>query len=314
MLVYACIFTGWFVLASVLAALELHPLAMALYPVPVALYWAAGMRGRSLGLVAGAGAAAGLATLSPVAVAVYVIAADVGVLIGVACARQWRFGRTVAGVTAIVFVLVAAGMLADWQESRKAASIFLSARIADIEQMAPDETAAADAAKADMLRWFDANWPYLSLGMVFGSVLVLATALVGWVSARMRRIGAPAPRGLFREMRVPETLVWLAIALALMWFADQRWPNDVLRLITWNSAVSLAFVYWMNGFSILVFALSAFRVNPFLFYAVLFGMFILNVQPVLCAVGLFDTWWDFRQRFARAAEARFSRPPEDKET
>lgn len=313
MLVYACIFMGWFVLAGGLAAEGLHPLAMALYPIPVALYWASGMRGRSLGLVAGAGLAAWLSTGSPVALAMYLIAADIGVLMGVACARQWPLGWTVAVVTLVGSALVASGMLVNWQESRKEASIYLSARAAELEKDGTAETSSADAAKADLLRWCDANWPYLSLGMVFGTAFMMTTAVMGWLSARLRRSGAPVPRGSFSEMRVPEWMVWLAIALALMWFADRKWPNEALRIVTWNSAISLAFVYWMNGFSILVYALSVFRVNPFLFYAVIIGLFY-SLPPVFCAVGFFDTWWNFRPRFARAAEIRFSRPPEDKET
>lgn len=313
MLAYTLISAGLLVLASSFALVGLHPLAMALFPVPIALYWALGMHGRSLGLVACAALAAWSSTGSLSAVGTYVIAADTGVLMGMASVRRWPFGWTVTAVTLVAFALVALGVLADWDAVRHAVTIFVNARIADIEKSNANEITAVEAAIADTLRWLDLNSAYLCLGMMFGTMLIGSTVLVALVAARLRRFGASAPSGLFSEMRSPEWLVWVAIALAVLWFVDRKWPNEVLRLITWNSAVGLACVYWVNGFSILIFALNAFKVSPFLFYAVVIGLFYLNLQFVLCAVGLFDTWWDFRRRFAHAAAARLNKPPDDLE-
>jgi hypothetical protein len=311
---YALIFVVWFVVASGFAAVGLHPLAMAMFPVPIALYWAVGMPGRSLGLVAGAGVAAGFATGSPALVGLYVAIADLGVLIGVACTRRWSYGWTVAMVTVLGFSLMAVMITAGWEAWQKDATIVINARIADLEKdTAPGTASDVVAAMVEVLRWVDLNWRFLSLGMLFASALLMVSVILSFIVARLRRVGADTVRGCFSDARTPEWLVWLAIVLALMWFVDKRWPNDILRLITWNSAVGLAFVYWMNGFSILIYVMSVFKVATFLFYAVIVGMFYLNLLPVLFPVGFFDTWWDFRKRAARAAEARFSRPPEDKE-
>ncbi len=311
MLAYFLTFAGLFALAGVCALAGLHPLAMAIFPAPVALCWVSRAYGRALGLVICA-ALAGFWGGGTVAMGIfYIVAAMIGVLMGVVMAWRWPFGWCVAAVTAAAYLLVAGNVLAYWEESRREASIFINARIAELEQADGETESVMASALAESFRWFDANWSNLSLGMLFGMVLLASTALVAYVARRLRG-GDTGPTGSFSAMRLPEWVVWIAIALALLWFVDRRWPNDMLRLLAWNSAVGVAFVYWLNGFSILLHTMSAFSLNPFLCIAIIFGMFYLNAHPALCAVGLFDTWWDFRLRVARAAESRRkSRRPDD---
>jgi hypothetical protein len=234
-----------------------------------------------------------------------VTVADLGVLIGVGMVRRWRFGVCVATVTLAIFALASANVVLHWEEAHKVASIWINARIADFEQVPAGASAPNQQAVIDTFRWFDTHWAYMNLGMLFGFVLLAATVLVALVGRRLERMGVEAgPTGRFRTMRAPEWLVWFAIALALLWFADQRWPNDMLRMVAWNGAIGMAFLYGLNGFSILLYALAAFKVGPFVYYAVLFGVLFLNAYPAVCAVGFFDTWWDFRQRIEQAIEAR----------
>lgn len=303
MLAYFLTFAGLFALAGVCALAGLHPLVMAIFPAPVALCWVSRAYGRAMGLVICA-ALAGFWGGGTVAMGIfYLVAAMVGVLMGLVMAWRWPFGWCVAAVTTAAYLLVAGNMVAYWDESRREASIFINARIAELEQAEGEPESAMASALAETFRWFDANWSNLSLGMLFGMVLLASTALVTYVARRLRN-GETGPVGSFSAMRLPEWVVWIAIALALLWFVDRRWPNDMLRMLTWNSAVGIAFVYWLNGFSILLHAMSAFSLNLFLCFAIIFGMFYLNAHPALCAVGLFDTWWDFRLRVARAAESR----------
>lgn len=315
MLAYILTFAGLFALAGLCALTGLHPLAMAIFPAPVALCWISRAYGRAIGLVLCATMAGFWAAGSAAMAVFYTAAAMVGVLMGLVMAWRWRFGRCVAVVTLAVYLLVAGNVLAHWEESRREATIFLNARIAELEQGKEGTESAVASALAESFRWFEANWANLSLGMVFGMVLMASAALVAYVARRARRGGAVGPEGAFSSMRVPEWVVWIAIALALLWFVERRWPNDVLRLVTWNSAVGLAFVYWLNGFSILLHAMSAFSLSPFLCLAIVLGMFYLNAHPALCAVGLFDTWWDFRTRVTRVAEIRRAgRKPDDQDT
>lgn len=312
---YGVVFTGLFIVASGFAATGLHPLAMVLFPIPVALYEALGMRGRSRVLVACAMTAALWTTLAVPVMALYGLAAGLGLFIGSACRRHWSFGRCVTAVTLASFPLMAAGIVANWKETRHEFTIWISARIADLQAASKaNGENELQSVYIEMCRWLDLNWPYVVLGVVFGCMLLGALVTVAVVTGRLRRLGADTLSGFFREMRTPEWLVWLVILVALLWFWDRRWPNDALRMVTWNSAIGLAVVYLVNGFSILVYAVYAFKLNPFLFYAIIFGLFYFGLQPMLCAIGFFDTWWDFRMRFARAAQARLNRPPEDNET
>ena len=110
----------------------------------------------------------------------------------------------------------------------------------------------------------------------------------------------------------------VAIAAALLWMYDDRWPSSVVRSISWNGGIGLFCVYCVNGFSILIYALHAMKVQAFLYYAIVLAVVLLGsrvgIHPILGAIGLFDAWWNFRQRFDRAAAARsLGGPSDDKE-
>ena len=93
---------------------------------------------------------------------------------------------------------------------------------------------------------------------------------------------------------MPEPLVWVAIVVALGWFWDSYYPNDSLRLVVWNSAIMLAFIYLVNGISITAFALVLFRFQSlWLAFAVLI-LILFNLYQLLPFIGFFDTWINFR--------------------
>lgn len=115
---------------------------------------------------------------------------------------------------------------------------------------------------------------------------------------------APETRGSFRQMRTPEWVVWIAIALAGLWFFDRAWPNAAVRLVTWNAAFALSAVYWVNGTSILMYAFGAFQPGVLVCCASVMILLMLGVHPVLCAVGFFDTWSNFRRTVDRVIAAR----------
>lgn len=295
---------GLMALALFFAGGQVHPVAMAVFPVPVALAWARGQFGRSFVLVACAALVALVTTGQATAAALYVMVALLGVLLGALASREQRFGTCVAVLSVVVFTGLAANMAVHWAALREQASLFWSARIAEFEGMG-DEGGSMAEAMAATFRSLEANWEYLNLGMLFGAVLFSVTLGVALVERRLRSsAGRARLTGSFATMRVPEWVVWAAIIAALGCFADQRWPQDVLRAVAWNSAVGLGFLYWLNGFSIFVFVLNAFKMNPFLYYALIFSVFYLGAHPIVCAFGLFDTWWDFRRKAADFAEAR----------
>jgi hypothetical protein len=321
MLDYILRCVGIFFLAWTAAAAGLHPLAMALIPVPVALAWAREDRGRAvwLGVCAAMGAlpgawAAGLPPFHAGAwagVAAYALAAGFGLLLGVAL-RRWTIGQCVVFLTAMVFAVGAAYTILHWRTLQNDMTVFVNARIADLQQSAVEGEAEKQSALVDAFRAIDVHWPHLNLGMLFGETLVWAALVVGAAGAALRRRSQGVRGGLwqnsrfgrFRDVRPPEMLVWLAILLAILWFAERRWPNEALRMVAWNSAIGLSFVYWLNGFSILVYAVAALKWNPLLSYAVVLVLFGVWSFPILGILGFFDTWWEVRRRLDRLAEAR----------
>jgi hypothetical protein len=305
---FVLIWGAMFFVSGGCAASGLHLPAMMLFPVPVALYWVSGQYRRALAL-AGAAALAGLlGAFSVLAAVFYVLSAELGVLMGVVLSRRWPLGRSVAMVTAAVYLFAAGSLLVNWQANREWWTINSNARISEWQAAVESTPGAPESAMIEIVRWYDVNWPYLVLGMLFGMILLGATVVMTWLTRFLRRRGLPASPEGFRHIRIPEWVVWLAILTALLWFADRRWPSEALRIVAWNSAIGLAFVYWLNGLSILVYALGAFKMHPMISISIFLALFWLGLHPMLLAPGLFDTWWNFRQRFDLLAEASKNRP------
>jgi hypothetical protein len=161
-----------------------------------------------------------------------------------------------------------------------------------------------------MGQWMETHYGDLLFGTLFGSVLgitALAVALLRrWTALRKLDAGFS---GSFPGMRPPEWLVWVAIAVALAWMAERQWPDDLLRAMAWNGAMALVFVYALNGFGILLYALHGLQASPLLAYAVLLAvmLFLVNSMPALAFAGFFDTWWGLREKVDRLAAARRER-------
>jgi hypothetical protein len=140
---------------------------------------------------------------------------------------------------------------------------------------------------------------------------VAATIAVGltalWVRAYDREAG---PAGSFQAMRAPDWAVWLVILTAVLCFVERNWPNPVVRMASWNSAIALASVYWLNGWSIVAYGLTILRPHVLLSLAIVFALVYLG-QALCCLIGLFDTWGNFRGLVDKAAAARQRPKPPD---
>lgn len=182
-------------------------------------------------------------------------------------------------------------------------------------QAARDASVPGLAETARFLRWMQEHWEAINLGLALWPVLLSALFVVSF-SARWLRVrgGGSVFCGSFRDLRPPDWLVWLAILAALALFAERRWPNSLLRNVSWNAAIGLAAVYWVNGMAVLVYALSAIRLHVFLAAAVFLGIAVYpGAHAVFCGVGFFDTWAEFRPRLRRAIAARRARQREENE-
>lgn len=289
--------------------------ALALFPAPVAIYWVLGEHRKSLWLVAIAAMIAVLVSfaygLSPTVWLTFGAAAALGIPMALVIMHRVQFGKAVLLVALAGTFWVISVMLLNWEASRESTEIFIASSVAQIEETAVENRTSMEQTTADYFRWLNENWVYLVFGIVFGFVFI-ATALALAVVSLWLRIKAPNRVYMFgslKDCRPPESLVWLAILLALLWMIDQWWWHTVpLRMITWNAAIGLTMVYLFNGFSILLSALHQFQVPPLVYGFIIMSVLILGstlgLHPVFLGFGFFDTWFKFRKRFRILAKAQ----------
>ncbi len=306
---------GLHLISTVMLGAGVFALGPPLFVLPVAWYWATGRARHAVALAAVAGLAPLVAGV--LAALVSILVAGLGVVLGAMLRRQWPFGRVVLILTALVFVPVAALTMANWEAAHEAYGIWTAARIAEFDAAA-EEQSNIDNDQAEALResflWFNENWPYLNLGGTFGAVLILSTVITAQLNVRLLRHGGRArATGSFKQMRPPEWLVWVGIALAGCWFLDGRWPNEALRLVTWNGAVALSVVYWLNGLSVMLYGVATLSGGMMVAYAALVVMVTLWLQALPASIGLFETWFEFRRRIDRLVELRRMREQSGKE-
>jgi len=289
-------------LAFVLTVTGAHPLAMLCLVLLVGQCWLTGGRRSALVVVVLAGLTAGVVMRQPGVGLGYGLAAAGGMPVAVLMRRGWSYGWRLAVVSVLAFLGAAVIMAVDWKTLRHETTMMINARIAAIEASGVSNDALVQAAK-----WMDVNYLYLSLGSMFGTVLLLCAFMLS-VLERWQRDPADVvrrkPTG-FQRMHVPDWVVWIGIAAALLCFADQRWPHTAVRVVAWNAAVGLAFLYWLNGLSIVLYALSVFKATAFGMFMFYLGFVLFNgMLPMLSVLGLFDTWYDFRMRLRRLALLR----------
>lgn len=296
-----------FPLALLLVLARLHPVMLAsCIPLTVsccallaARHWLAGDRGKAWLMAPIMGAATGLVLWSVSAGLIHAAAAGCGIPLALMLQRRWPYGWRLTLVSALAFAMIGGTMLANWKDVREFVTQLSNARINELAE----NGISADQA-VEFMKWWDVNYAYLGPGSVFGTVLFLSAFLLSVLDRWQRTPEAAAKRkpSGFQRMQLPDWAVWIAIAVAVLWFAEQRWPNEALRAVTWNSAIGLVFVYWLNGYSILLYALTVFKASAFATFMVFSGFVLFSgMLPALSVLGLFDTWYDFRMRCRRLA-------------
>ncbi len=223
-----------------------------------------------------------------------------GFVLGAQMRKRLSMGRSIAAVSVIVFAADAVYSGFMWPASKVE---YLDAVSAYGEQLqAGDE---ATDRLMDLLTWMGDNWLYTSFGFAFGVILLGATVIQYLLYRNLVAQGLIKPVNIhFSRMRVSEHLVWMAIALAGLWFLDKWHPNDAIRFVSWNGAIAMAFIYWLNGFSIVVYFIKVLQPKPVFVLMLLVAAFIFNFHQLFAVAGFFDTWFDFRLKIARIASAR----------
>ncbi len=319
MLRQSALWLGLFMAGAFLTEAGLAPLAMMLFPVPAAVFWACGRRGSALmtlawagvSVLAGYGLRIALLRAAGVEPEVFgmgwlvvgfaaALVASGGVVLGGMIRSGSSFGRCVAALSLLYFGLIGAETAVLWDQTRDAWTVFMNARTAELEE-------AGNTAMAELLRWFDGHWAYVGFGMLYSGLLLAvslqAVVVFRWLRANPDQAAGVEPNGQFKTMRPPEWLVWLAIAAALLWLADNRWPNETVRFVSWNTAMALFTVYWLNGLGIALCGLQAFGARAGMQALLLGLLFLSGMHQGLAVFGLFDTWFEHRIALARLAAA-----------
>ena len=313
---------GLFLAGILLQGLGGVPLAMAIFPVPVAVLWVRGRHGAAaaaavcgacsvlVGQTLMASAGDGV-VLACAALAVAGLGAPLGEMIR----RGRSFGQCVTLLAAVTYGLAVFEAAVQWDEFRKVWTIASNQFIAELEKSAGEANPVTE-----LMRLVDVHLPYVFFGMQFTGVLLVVVlqvaAVFRWLRADPEAAAALPLAGKFQMMRPPETLVWLAIAAALLGLADYQWPNEVMRFVSWNTGVALAAVYWLNGVGIALCAMEAFGLRPPAAWGLLGLMMLIGLHNGLAVIGLFDTWFDQRLgvlRFAAAWRDRNRGDPKDPE-
>lgn len=124
----------------------------------------------------------------------------------------------------------------------------------------------------------------------FALISVWFTATVGnWLIARRCNKNI-WPK--FQMWVLPEKLIWLFIAMALLFFA----PAEIPKYVAVNCLILLTVIYCFHGFGITVFLMNKYKV-PLLFRSFIYVMIVCQSfgTIVLIVLGLADTWLNFRK-------------------
>jgi uncharacterized protein YybS (DUF2232 family) len=284
-------------------------LAALAFPVPVALLLARGEFNRCLSVVLVALLAALLGSADLWTAFTYLLSSAAGVLLGLAMRRRWTFGRCVAVTTAFASGLTGVFLAVNYGPFRAESQAALSEWA---EVATRQSTAATQEGMSRFFMWMSEHWDALATGIVFSNVLLAVTAAAGLCAIWLRQVRPEAaPSTTFREMRMPEWLVWPAILTAVLMLVDQQWPQPVLRVVSWNAAVALSTVYFLNGLAIVVYGLVAVRANAFFVVAIFVVLVYVWAHPMLTIIGFFDTWGEFRRKLDRLAAAMSAREQSD---
>lgn len=286
-----------FLVCVFLSRLGLGALGMVVFPFPVAACFLRRRPGLGLGVILCAALAAWVGLQSGDAVIRYAIVSGLGIPLGLGVARNHGYGRTVALVAVCAYALIVGDIMSSWDSWRRDMAdsyIAVSAGLtAQFEEARPE---MVDAVRQTMV-WLQKNGPDLALGMMLWPVLAGVCGAVSLMSRLARRaFGLPGTRGGFSSLKPPDWFVWIAIALFVAWYAEQRWPNPALRTFTWNAALAVAGVYWINGLSILAFAIRMLRPGLLILFLIAFLLINSQIHPLVVLAGLFDTWADFRDQ------------------
>ncbi len=241
------------------------------------------------------------------ALMVFLLILCVGMSMGQALRRGWSFGTslaTTAGAALVAFVLwgTATWLVLDLSLARLRESAYASIEdtAAFYAQMGVG-TATTDSVSA-LLRRFVDILPYLAPGILGMAVILLAGCSLGLAYLLFPRLKDKVAVDLcLSRFRMHWAVAYASIAgLAMVVFArgDGDWHTVVLY-VGINILLVSQTLFFVQGLAVVRWFVVTRRLRPgsgvALFAAAVVGQVLVHLTAL---AGLFDTWLDYRKRFA----------------
>ncbi|KAA0895430.1 YybS family protein [Oryzomonas rubra] len=268
-----------------------------LAPFPVVYYRLRQGRGTSVVILALAGIAL-TAVYSPNVGAIYLLQCGViALLMPELLLRGYGAARTIAwttGVSAALVAMVAVILtLVSNQDLQQAFSGEISTSIS--RALALYEKSGVKGDELSMVKKSMDMAAALLIRVYPSLVTILLGIMAGCNLALIRRpaflMGYRFPLGDFKDLRLPEPLVWILIAAGFAMLA----PSQFVTMPALNVLVVTTTLYFLQGLAVIL-TLTARQA----FYSIIrvFLWVMLLVQPylaaIVAAIGIFDLWGDFR--------------------
>jgi hypothetical protein len=233
--------------------------------------------------------------------------AATGLVLGTAIKKGWTYGQAVGAVAGIACAVAILNFAVNWtawvQTAQQFYTIFETAlnRGPLGREMTPEDIETA-MSQAELI--YITHWPSISVGFASAMLVMAALAAVASANGLVKGFsqGATALRTGFVDSRPPDWMVWVVIVVAGLWFYDDYRPNNVVRMVSWNTAITLAVVYWLYGVATIFYVLRVFKARPIVYGIA--AIFVLVFYMMTSLFGLFDTWGDFRRRAEMAKAMR----------
>ncbi len=243
----------------------------------------------------------------PLGLAFLVLAGIPALVLGESLRKQWRVEICVALAVGVILAFLGAGALV-WGQSfgvnpLSEARTALHDLIAEVAKSLLDGSQKLSATSEEEIRKL-ASQPDVFLrevpGLLLSSLLLSCSlpvvALIRWnPKGFVKRSGIP--RDFLRRWKTPEWLVWPALAAVALLIWEVPIATDVAQ----NLLKPIILIYFFQGMSILAFFLDSIRWRGTI-RALVYGMMILFLTPMLVSFGFFDLWFDFRKRFRSLEE------------
>ena len=261
--------------------------------------------GLAVAVVTGALVFVGVGT--SMAVLVFLITLGVGTVVGQAVRRGWRFGRSLAASATAALVALCLWGTTLWLAlgldlTRIRESADSSIAEAATLYVRTGVSAETTDAVSEQLRQIVRILPYLAPGLVGMGAVLLAGCSLGLCYLLFPRVREKVSVGLsLSGFRMHWATAYVSIAgLAMLVFArgDGGWHTVVLY-VGINVLLLAQTLFFVQGLAVARWFVTTRRLRPGTRTALYVGAILGQVLFQLTGlVGLFDTWLDYRKRFA----------------